>query len=95
MATVRHLVIIAYDVSDDHDRARLSDFLEQHMTRVQGSLFEAWLTRSEARRIVRLAAALVGESESVRLYIIPRHGVIACEALGFPPAPCSDGALIL
>lgn len=95
MAAARHLAIIAYDVSNDRERAKLSNFLEQQMTRVQDSLFEGWMTRSEARRIARLAAALVGKSESIRLYVVPRHGVLACEAWGFPPAPCPDGALIL
>ena len=94
MAT-RHLALISYDVSDNRDRAKLAGFLEEHMTRVQGSVFEGWMTRSEAKRIVRLASAIVGESESVRLYVIPRGAVSACQASGFPPAPCQDGALIL
>ena len=95
MAAVRHLALIAYDVSDNRDRRKLAEFLEEHMTRVQGSLFEGWLTRAEANRIARLAAALTGEGESIRLYLVPREGVEACRAWGFPPAPCPDGALIL
>jgi CRISPR-associated protein Cas2 len=95
MASARHLILITYDVSDDRDRRKLSTFLEEHMTRVQGSVFEGWMTRREARKIARLGSALAGESESIRLYIIPRGGISACEAWGFPPAPCPDGALIL
>ncbi len=95
MGAAHHLAILAYDVSDNRDRARLAQFLEEHMTRVQDSLFEGWMTRAEARRIARMAAALVGEGESIRLYLIARGGVAACDAWGFPPAPCPDGALIL
>ena len=95
MASARHLVLIAYDVSNDRDRAKLAAFLEERMTRVQGSLFEGWMTQAEARRIARMGSALAGESESVRLYIVPRGAVGGCQAWGFPPAPCPDGALIL
>lgn len=95
MAGARHLALITYDVADDRDRRKLAAFLEEHMTRVQGSVFEGWLTRSEAHKIARLGAALVGESESIRLYFIPRGAISACGAWGFPPAPCPDGALIL
>lgn len=95
MGTQRHLALLSYDVSDNRARVRIAHFLEEHMTRVQDSLFEGWMTRAEARRIAQLASALVGEAESVRLYLIPRGGVAACEAWGFPPAPCPDGALIL
>lgn len=95
MAAHRHLAVLTYDVSNDRLRTKLAHFLEDNMTRVQGSVFEGWMTRGEARRVARLASALVGEGESIRLYIIPRKGVEACEAWGFPPSPCPDGALIL
>ena len=95
MAASRHLALIAYDVPDERDRRKLATFLEERMTRVQDSLFEGWTTRREAAHIARLAAALVGEDASVRLYLVPRGAIEACEAWGFPPAPCPDGALIL
>ncbi len=90
-----HLAIIAYDVADDRDRARLSAFLEERMTRVQESLFEGWMTAARARQLARRAAALVADHDSVRLYVVPRGAIAACAAWGFPPAPCPDGALIL
>lgn len=94
MAT-RHLILIAYDISDNKDRTRVSDLLEQHMVRVQESLFEGWMTRGAAQRVAGEAARLIDEGDSLRLYIIPRGGVAAAKAWGFPPAPLTDGLLIV
>lgn len=95
MPNPRHLVLIAYDVSDQRDRRRLAEFLEARMTRVQESLFEGWMIRREAERTGREAAALIDTADSLRLYILPRGAVDTCRAWGFPPAPCGDGALIV
>ncbi len=94
MAT-RHLILIAYDISDNKDRTRVSDLLEQHMVRVQESLFEGWMTRATAQRVAGEAARLIDEGDSLRLYIVPRGGVGAAKAWGFPPAPLTDGLLIV
>jgi CRISPR-associated endonuclease Cas2 len=95
MAGQRHLILVSYDVTGQKRRSKLAAFLENEMTRVQESLFEGWMTRLQANRLGKRAAAIVGEKGSVRLYIVPRAGVGACLAWGFPPAPCPDGALIV
>lgn len=95
MAARFHLAVVAYDVADDREREKLSRCLEDYMTRVQDSLFEAWMTKSEAQRVFQLAAAIAGNDASVRLYMVPGASVRNCEASGFPPAPSRDGALIL
>ena len=95
MAARAHLVIIAYDVPEERERRDVAGFLEGHMTRVQGSVFEGWMTRVEATKLASKAAALAGPTASMRMYLVPRAGVHACAAWGFPPAPCPDGALIL
>lgn len=95
MAAREHLIILAYDVPDARERRMLADFLETRMTRVQGSVFEGWMTQDDAGKVARKAAVLVGPAASLRMYVIPRGGVSACQAWGFPPAPRPDGALIL
>jgi CRISPR-associated endonuclease Cas2 len=95
MADREHLIILAYDVPDARERRILAEFLEKRMTRVQGSVFEGWMTRAHAEKLGRDAAIIVGPTASLRLYVVPRGGVAACQAWGFPPAPCPDGALIL
>jgi len=95
VAAVRHLILIAYDVPGDRNRARLSTFLEEYMTRVQDSLFEGWATRAEGERLAAQAVGLAGEGASIRLYFVPRGAVSGCLAWGFPPAPRPDGVLIV
>jgi CRISPR-associated protein Cas2 len=95
MSAARHLILIAYDVSRDRDRARVADLLEQSMTRVQRSVFEGWMTEKAARRLAERAAAMIDAADSLRLYTIPRRGVGQCAAWGFPPAPLADGLLIV
>lgn len=94
MAT-QHLILIAYDISDNKDRTRVSDLLEAHMVRVQESLFEGWMTRAAAQQLANEASRLIDEGDSLRLYIIPRGGVSAARAWGFPPAPLAGGILII
>jgi CRISPR-associated endonuclease Cas2 len=89
------LILIAYDISDAKDRTRVAALLEGEMVRVQESLFEGWMTRAVARRLADEAALLIDEGDSLRLYIIPRGGVGAARAWGFPPAPLTDGLLII
>ena len=95
MAVVRHLILIAYDVSDNKDRGRVADLLERHMTRVQGSVFEGWMTVRAGQRLEADAAALIDASDSLRYYVMPRGGIDRCQAWGFPPAPIADGILII
>lgn len=94
MAT-QHLILMAYDISDNKDRTRVSDLLEGHMVRVQESLFEGWMTRDAAQRLASEASRLIDEGDSLRLYVIPRGGVAAAKAWGFPPAPLAGGVLII
>ncbi len=95
MAAVRHLILIGYDISDNKDRTRVSALLEQEMVRVQESLFEGWMTRKGAQRLANEAALLIDARDSLRLYIVPRGGVGAAQAWGFPPAPLTDGLLTI
>jgi CRISPR-associated protein Cas2 len=91
----RHLAVIAYDVPSNKVRARLSRLLEGWLTRVQESVFEGWITRAQATSLMDQAGAIVGIDGSVRLYLIPRGGIKACEAHGFPPRPDHEGHLII
>ena len=82
-----HLVVIAYDVPSDRDRARLARILEAHLARVQESVFEGWMTPTAARALFARASPLGGRDGSVRLYLLPKGAAPRCLAHGFPPAP--------
>lgn len=95
MAGARHLILIAYDISDNKDRNRVAALLEAEMVRVQESLFEGWMSGAAAQRLANEAALLIDAGDSLRLYVVPRGGVGAAKAWGFPPAPLPDGLLIV
>jgi len=62
-----HYIITYDDVNDSH-RTRLSKLLEGYGDRVQYSVFEADLSRVETQAILTLAAKLISEADSLRLY---------------------------
>lgn len=95
MAAARHLAVIAYDVPDDRDRARLARLLETQLARVQHSVFEGWMAPRTARALFEKAARLGGPEGSVRLYLLPRATVLHCRAHGFPPAPEADDFVLV
>lgn len=67
-------VIIAYDISDNRRRYRISRLLEGFGDRVQESVFETVLERSRFEILVERARKLIKEEEgdSVRFYCMNR-----------------------
>lgn len=65
MARPDHLFVICYDVSRDRDRIRLAALLERHGDRVQGSVFEGFMTRAAAEKLGQAAARFLGPDDSV------------------------------
>ena len=60
--------VIAYDVVDDRKRTRLAEVLLDYGERVQKSVFEADLKRSEVQEIVQRVSHLIAPEDSLRFY---------------------------
>jgi CRISPR-associated protein Cas2 len=82
MARPEHLFVFTYDVVKDGARARLATLLDEHMDRVQKSVFEARLPTAVARRLAAKAARLLGPEDSLRVYCITEAGRQASQVLG-------------
>jgi len=95
MADTQYLALITYDVSNNRDRRRVAEHLEQAMVRVQDSVFEGWMSARAAQTLADGAARHVQQGDSLRLYLVPPSAIDRCTAWGFPPAPESGGHLIL
>lgn len=68
---MKRLWVIAYDIADDRARQRVDHHLQTWGERVQYSVFEAFLTLPEARRILASLQPLLDPStDSLRLYPI-------------------------
>ena len=96
MARGEMLTVFAYDVSDNRRRRKLARVLEQVATRVQGSVFEARMTRRAAESAGRQAARHLGQGDSLRLYAVGADGLSRSRVLGDgPPFESTEGFWIV
>ena len=69
----RCFYLIAYDLSNNKRRLKLSKLLESLGLRVQGSVFEGWLTGPELKHLLQHGKPLIHEDEdSLRIYPLCR-----------------------
>ncbi len=67
----RSFYILAYDMADDKRRSRISKEMEAIGARVQGSVFEAYLTDKDLETLQKRILKILEDSEdSVRVYPI-------------------------
>jgi len=67
----RAFYVIAYDIADNKRRAKIAREMEALGARVQGSVFEAWLTPAELKKLTaRAAKVLKTDEDSLRYYVI-------------------------
>lgn len=76
--------VIAYDISQDRKRRRVATILEDHAVRVQGSVFEAWLTARQTEALRLRIERLLEPGDSLRIYVIAQAGLARCSAFGGP-----------
>lgn len=93
MAT-RLLHVVCYDITNNKLRTRISAALEEQGVRVQGSVFELWLTRAQARRLGDRLGKLIEGSDSLRIYPVPRVGLRAAQSHGRGSKPEMGPGLI-
>ena len=63
--------VIAYDIADDRRRAKIAKLMESLGFRVQGSVFEGYLTDADVKRMVKKADKIMeAEEDSIRVYMI-------------------------
>ncbi len=66
---LRAFYLLAYDIASDKRRAKIARLMESLGERVQGSVFEAWLTGDELEKLVHKALKTLNEKEdSLRVY---------------------------
>lgn len=74
MARGEMLTVFSYDVSSDKRRRKVARLLEDVATQVQKSVFETRMTEARASAIAQRLAALLGEGDSLRVYVIGHDG---------------------
>lgn len=67
----RSFYVLAYDIADDHRRQKIARLCEAVAERVQGSVFEAYLTPPELKELVRKTGKVMKkEEDSLRVYYL-------------------------
>lgn len=74
MAGGEMLTVFSYDVSQDKRRRKIARLLEDAATRVQYSVFETRLSETRAAALSQRLASLLGEGDSLRVYVIGQNG---------------------
>ena len=77
-------VVIAYDVTDNSHRTKLAQLLLGYGDRVQKSVFEARLSASEVREVLKAAAKHIDKGDSLRIYPLCKTCHNAVSVVGRP-----------
>jgi CRISPR-associated protein Cas2 len=89
------MLLIVYDIADNHRRSHLADFLEGHGRRVQESVFECFVSLEQMPVIFEQASRIVTTLDNLRFYWIPSDAVPRTLTVGSAlPAPPPDYYII-
>lgn len=95
MASAEMLMVFSYDVSNDKQRRRVAGLLEEHMVRVQQSVFEARLSRRATEKLISQVTAELEADDSLRVYAVSAHGLARSHAFGPLPLPEAEDFYLL
>lgn len=85
MAGERNFYVLAYDITDNKRRTKVAKLCEALAERVQGSVFEGYLTLPELERLVKKAGRVMDAKEdSLRVYLLCAacRGKVAVHGVG-------------
>ena len=67
----RNFYVLAYDIADDRRRQKVAKLCESTAERVQGSVFEAYLTPGELEKLLKKVSKVIkSEEDGVRVYVL-------------------------
>ena len=67
----RSFYLLAYDLADDRRRAKIARLMESVGNRVQGSVFEAYLSAAELEQLIKKSSKIMlMKEDSLRIYFL-------------------------
>lgn len=67
--TRKHMVVVAYDITDDKRRNRMVKLLEQYGSRINYSVFECMITHKEHETLLEAATGIIDpQNDQVAIY---------------------------
>ena len=92
----RSFYVLAYDVGDNKRRRKLSKLLESMGLRVQGSVFEGWLSAHDLKTLRETAGKILRAAEdSLRVYCICEECRAKILLIGQSPETAAPATVIL
>jgi CRISPR-associated protein Cas2 len=79
------LMVFAYDIARNRNRARVAELLERELARVQKSVFEGRMTKVAAERLGRRAGLELAPGDSLRIYAVTPVGLKHSQSFGALP----------
>ncbi|MEI7988519.1 MAG: CRISPR-associated endonuclease Cas2 [Chloroflexota bacterium] len=71
MAEKYNFYVLAYDIADDKRRVKIAKAMEAIGERVQGSVFEAYLSTEDLEKMIKRVKKIMKEEEdSLRIYFL-------------------------
>lgn len=64
----KQLIVVAYDISDNKRRKKVSDLLEEYGVRVNYSVFECFIKPGQLKVLKERAAGLINKKHDSMLY---------------------------
>lgn len=87
MARNEFVFVICYDITRPKIRRRVAALLEDHLCRVQMSVFEGRLRRKNAEQLFEQARGILLKGDSLRMYCLSATGMEHCRVSGGAPLP--------
>lgn len=85
------LTVFCYDISDDKMRRSVSKILEKNAIRVQYSVFETRLSKTQTQNICTKIERKLKDGDSLRVYVIGKNGEKRTKIFGDgPPVSTSE-----
>ena len=89
--------VLAYDIADDRRRDRLVKILEDHLVRVQESVFEGHISDRQHLRLLEDVGGVIDyRQDNVRVYTLCQRCRVTVETMGVaitPPERDEDAVL--
>ena len=87
MSDTPQIWVFAYDIVSNRNRLKAADILEARAVRVQLSVFEARLTKAQAKCLFDDVARCLEKGDKLRAYPLPVAAAKDVMSYGGPPIP--------
>ena len=78
--------LVCYDIANPKRLRKVATRMEQYLTRIQKSVFEGQLNRSQLKKLIKKVKRVMNMGEdSVIIYPLTKHALRRKQNLGVPP----------